>query len=88
MKQFVQAVLLESSFSSSEEAKQAMERFVEEQEQKKEQTARAEEEYEEWNRAFLEETTLLEQLYGQRLIQMQKEQLAMEEYNNSLRNNE
>ncbi len=86
MQHQVQEILLDASYTSSQEAEAAMERFIEEQERKKEIVVKAEQEYEEWKLAFQEETALLDQLYGQRLIQMQKEQLAMEEYNNSLRN--
>ena len=86
MQQQVQEVLLDASYATSQDAEEAMERFIREQEEKKEMVAKAEQEYEEWKLAFQEETALLDQLYGQRLIQMQKEQLAMEEYNNSLRN--
>lgn len=86
LQQFVQGILLETSYSASAEAEAAMQRFIEEQEEKKEFVDRAERDYEEWQQAFQEETAMLDQLYGQRLIQMQKEQLAMEEYNKSLRN--
>lgn len=86
LQHFVQEILLGASYVSSQEAEKAMNHFVQEQESKKEEIVRAEQEYEEWDRTFKNEAALLDQLYGQRLIQMQKEQLAMEEYNKSLRN--
>lgn len=87
MQQFVQEILLDASYASSKEAEEAMEQFIAEQEAKKEAVTAAERDYGEWKLTFQEETAILDQLYGRRLIQMQKEQLAMEEYNNSLRNN-
>ena len=88
MQQTVQEIMLDVSFSSSAEAAEALERFMAEQEQKKEAIVIAEQEYEVWKSTFEEETALLEQLYGQRLVQMQKEQLAMEEYNKSLKSSQ
>jgi len=88
MQQLVQEILLETSYSSSAEAEDALQRFIKEQEEKKKFIDHAEDEYEEWQQSFQEETAMLDQLYGQRLIQMQKEQLAMEEYNKSLRNSQ
>ena len=82
----VQEILLDASYTTSREAEAAMEKFIAEQEERKEFILRAEQEYEEWKLTFENEVALLDQLYGQRLIQMQKEQLAMEEYNSSLRN--
>ena len=88
MQQTVQEIMLDVSFSSSAEAVDALKRFMTEQEQKKEAIVIAEQEYEVWKATFEEETALLEQLYGQRLVQMQKEQLAMEEYNKSLKSSQ
>lgn len=82
--QYVQGVILDAAFESLQEAEEAMERFVREQEEKREFISRAEQEYEQWKLTFENETALLDQLYGQRLIQMQKEQLAMEEYKGGL----
>ena len=84
MVQFVQGVLLDAEYGSSEEAETAMQQFIEQQEKKRDSIARAEQEYEEWKADYQNETALLDQLYGQRLIQMQKEHLAMEEYKGGL----
>lgn len=83
--QSIKRILLDSVFQQVEDAKEALAAAEAEHEQKKEGIAQAEADYQEWNNKKQSETAVLEQLTGQKLLRMQKEQMALEDYEKALR---
>ncbi len=83
--QSVKRILLDSSFEYVSEAADALTAAEAEQEHKKEQIALAEANYQDWNGRKQSETAVLEQLIGQKLLRMQKEQTALEDYEKAVR---
>ena len=83
--QSVKRILLEASFLSAEEAAAALQQAENEHEQKKSGIALAEANYLEWNNKKQSELAVLEQLTGQKLLRLQKEQLALEDYEKAIR---
>jgi len=83
--QSVKGILLDVLFENVKEASAALEEAESEIEQKKDTIAKAEADYLEWNNKKQSETAVLEQLYGQKLLRMQKEQLALEDYEKAIR---
>ncbi len=85
MNQSVKRSLLDASFETKEAAVEALTAAEEEHEKKKSGIALAEENYQKWNNRKQSETAVLEQLTGQKLMRMQKEQTALEEYEKAIR---
>ena len=83
--QSVKHILLDSAYEYAADALAALNAVGAETEQKKESIAKAEENYQEWNNKKQSEAAVLEQLAGQRLLRMQKEQLALEDYEKAIR---
>lgn len=83
--QNIKRILLDVSFMSVKEAEEALEAQVQEQEAKKAEIVRAEQKYLEWQGSLQSETAVLEQMAGQKLLRMQKEQAALEDYNHAVR---
>lgn len=81
----VKQIVLDSAFETVQEAKAALSAAEQEHGSKKEQIALAEAEYQEWNNKKQSEMAVLEQLSGQKLMRMQKEQLALEDYEKAIR---
>lgn len=83
--QSVKRILLEVNFSTAGEAKEALDAAIALQEEKKQEVARAEETYQTWNNRLQSEQAVVDQLTGQKLVRLQKEQLAQEEYEKALK---
>ncbi|MBP3576954.1 MAG: SMC family ATPase [Lachnospiraceae bacterium] len=83
--QSVKRIMLDASFESAAEATKALEATEAEQANKKETIALAEINYQDWNSRKQSETAVLEQLSGQKLMRMQKEQFALEDYEKAIR---
>ena len=83
--QNIRRILLEVSFENVKDARQALEAQEQEQEAKKVEIIRSEQMYQEWKGKLQSETAVLEQLAGQKLLRLQKEQAALEEYNHAVR---
>jgi len=81
----VKRILLDSALMNMEEALAALREAESEQEQKKEEIASAEAEFLDWNNKMQSETAVLEQLSGQKLLRMQREQNALESYEKAIR---
>jgi len=84
LNQSIKRILLDASFENIKDASDALATVETEQEQKKAGIVRAESEFQEWNTKNQSETAVLEQLTGQKLMRMQKEQNALEEYERAL----
>ena len=82
--QAVKRILLDVSFTTAKEATEALKQAEAEHEQKKSQIAKSEENYQEWNNKKQSEKAVLEQLSGQKLMRLQKEQIAFEEFEKAL----
>jgi len=85
IKRSIQRILLDTSFDSTEDANHALEAAGEELEQKKEFILKAEADYQDWNSRTQSENAVLEQLSGQKLMRMQREQNALEDYEKAIR---
>ena len=85
IKQSVKRILLDVSFDSVKDATEAFAAAETELEQKKNDIAKAEADYLDWNNKKQSEIAVLEQLSGQKLMRMQKEQLALEDYEKAIR---
>ena len=83
--QSVKRILLDSAFETVKAASEALAAAEAEHEQKKEGITRAEADYQEWNNKKQSETAVLEQLSGQKLLRLQKEQFALEDYEKAIR---
>lgn len=81
----IKQIMLEASFATAGEAEAALKEAVAEQEAKKQEIAKAEENYLNWNNRRQSEQAVLQQLSGQKLVRMQKEQLAGEDYGTAIR---
>lgn len=81
----VKRILLDATFNSMEEASNALEEAEALQEQKKEEITCAETGFLDWNNKVQSETAVLEQLSGQKLLRMQKEQNALENFEKAIR---
>lgn len=80
----VKRILFDASFMSVQEAKEALTTAEEGQEKKKAEISLAEKNYSEWNNRKQSESAVYEQLSGQKLLRLQKEQSALEEYQKAL----
>ena len=85
IKRSIQRILMDTSFESAETANRALEAAGEELEQKKESILKAEADYQDWNNRKQSEAAVLEQLSGQKLMRMQQEQNALEDYEKAIR---
>lgn len=85
IKRSIQGILMDTSFESAETANRALEAAGEELEQKKESILKAEADYQDWNNRKQSEAAVLEQLSGQKLMRMQQEQNALEDYEKAIR---
>ncbi len=83
--QSVKRILLDSLFETKEAAIEAFAEAEAEHERKKSSISLAEENYQKWNTRKQSESAVLEQLSGQKLLRMQKEQTALEEYEKAIR---
>ena len=83
--QSVKRILLDVSYDNVKAASTALTETEVEAEQKKDGIAKAEADYLEWNNKKQSEMAVLEQLCGQKLMRMQKEQLALEDYEKAVR---
>ena len=83
--QSVKRILLDASFESVAAASATLEAAEAEQAMKKDAIALAEKNYQDWNNRKQSETAVLEQLSGQKLMRMQKEQYALEDYEKAIR---
>lgn len=81
----VKQILLDAAFENTAAAKEALEAAESEHDRKKSSIALAEAEYQEWNNKKQSEDAVLRQLSGQKLMRMQKEQNALEDYEKALR---
>jgi len=81
----VKQIMLDAAFETVREAAEALAEAEQEHEAKKEQITLAEANYQDWNNKKQSETAVLEQLSGQKLMRMQKEQLALEDYEKAIR---
>lgn len=81
----IKQIMLEASFATAKEAEAALKEAEAEQEAKKQEIAQAEENYQNWNNRQQSERAVLQQLSGQKLMRMQKEQLASEDYEKAIR---
>jgi len=81
----VKQILLDAVFENTAVAKEALQAAETEHENKKSNIALAEAEYQEWNNKKQSEDAVLRQLSGQKLMRMQKEQNALEDYEKALR---
>lgn len=81
----IKQIMLEASFATAKEAETALKEAEAEQEAKKQEIAHAEENYQNWNNRQQSERAVLQQLSGQKLMRMQKEQLAGEDYEKAIR---
>ena len=83
--QSVKRILLDSAFETMQEAADALAEAEVEAEEKKKTIALAEANYQDWNNRKQSESAVLEQLSGQKLLRMQKEQNALEDYEKAIR---
>jgi len=83
--QSVKRILLDSAFEKVQDAADALAAAEAEAEEKKKSIAQAEENYQDWNNKKQSESAVLEQLSGQKLLRMQKEQNALEDYEKAIR---
>ncbi|MBP3611218.1 MAG: SMC family ATPase [Lachnospiraceae bacterium] len=83
--QSVKRMLLDTSFTTVKEAEEALAAAETGYEQKKQEILRAEQEYQEWHSKKQSEAAVLDQMGGQKLLRMQREQLALEEYQRAIR---
>ena len=83
--QSVKRILLDSAFEQVKDAKEALTAAEAEVEEKKKTIALAEANYQEWNNRKQSESAVLEQLSGQKLLRMQREQNALEDYEKAIR---
>lgn len=81
----IKRLLLDTSYAQAKEAQDALQAAVTEYMQMKDSIAAAENAYQEWNNKKQSETAVLEQLSGQKLMRMQKEQSAKEAYEKAIR---
>lgn len=81
----IQRILIDTAFENTEDAKSALDASGKELEQKKEFILKAEADYQDWKSRKQSETAVLEQLSGQKLVRMQREQNALEDYENAIR---
>lgn len=70
----------DTAFETVQDAAKALTAAEKEAEEKKKAIARAEAEYQDWNNKKQSETAVLEQLSAQKLLRMQREQNALDEY--------
>lgn len=85
IKRSVQRILMDTSFEDVETANHTLKAAGEELEQKKESILKAEADYQDWNNRKQSENAVLEQLSGQKLMRMQQEQNALEDYEKAIR---
>ncbi len=83
--QAVKRILLDTVYENVQNALNALEEAEKEQEQKKTAIYQAESDYQEWNSKKQSETAVLDQLYSQKLLRLQKEQQALEDYEKAIR---
>ncbi len=83
--QSVKRILLDSAYEKVQDAADALAAAEAEAEEKKKSIALAEENYQDWNNKKQSESAVLEQLSGQKLLRMQKEQNALEDYEKAIR---
>ena len=81
----IKRILLDSAFEQVKDANAALTAAEEEHEQKKAGIILAEADYQDWSNKKQSETAVLEQLFGQKLLRMQKEQNALEDYEKAIR---
>lgn len=83
--QSVKRILLDAAFDKVQDAADALAAAEAEIEDKKKTIAQAEENYQEWNSKKQSESAVLDQLSGQKLLRMQREQNALEDYEKAIR---
>ena len=83
--QSIKRILLDATYESVKDASEALEAAEQEHEQKKQGIVQAEKSYQEWSSKKQSEAAVLEQLTGQKLVRLQKEQLALEDYEKAIR---
>lgn len=82
--QSVKHILLDSAFEKVQDAIDALAAAEAEAEDKKKTIALAEANYQDWNNRKQSESAVLEQLSGQKLLRMQREQNALEDYEKAI----
>ena len=82
--QSVKRILLDSAFEKVQDAIDALAAAEAEAEEKKKTIALAEANYQDWNNRKQSESAVLEQLSGQKLLRMQREQNALEDYEKAI----
>ncbi len=82
--QSIKRTLFDASFTTVKEAKAALAEAEAEHEQRKQDIHQAEQDYQEWHSKKQSEVAVLEQLMGQKLLRLQREQLALEEYERAI----
>lgn len=82
--QSVKRILLDSAFEKVQDAADALAAAEAEAEEKKKTIALAEANYQDWNNRKQSESAVLEQLSGQKLLRMQREQNALEDYEKAI----
>lgn len=83
--QSVKRILLDVAFDNAQDAADVLSAEEEQMEEKKKTIALAEANYQDWNNRKQSESAVLEQLSGQKLLRMQKEQNALEDYEKAIR---
>ena len=83
--QSVKHILLDAAFEKVQDALEALAAAEEQAEEKKKSIALAEADYLDWNNKKQSESAVLEQLSGQKLLRMQREQNALEDYEKAIR---
>lgn len=82
--QSVKRILLDAAFEKVQDAIDALAAAEAEAEEKKKTIALAEANYQDWNNRKQSESAVLEQLSGQKLLRMQREQNALEDYEKAI----
>ncbi len=83
--QTIKRILLDASFETVKDASEALKAVEQEHEEKKQGIIQAEQSYQEWSSKKQSEAAVLEQLTGQKLVRLQKQQLALEDYEKAVR---
>ena len=85
IEQNIKRILLETGHETADAAVCALEETEKLHETKKQGIYQAEQDYQEWNNKIRSEAAVLEQISGQKLLRLQKEQYALEEYEKAIR---
>ena len=83
--QNIKQILLDTKRETVSEASEALYRAEQEYTRKKQEISQAEDNYQEWYDRHQREAAVLEQLLAQKLLRLQKEQLALEDYERAIR---